>query len=131
MEDVIMKIDFKPEALAKIQPHLGDGKKLLLTFEDGVGPYSQHAMIHMQIQFSFNVVAADADVSDYQTWLDSNLGKVGIKDYSAEDLDENMVVRLNESSDSLVLSGDGGIIDINLGFIDFTDPNGIAKNPAR
>ena len=34
-----MQIHFDEGATEKIQPHLGDDKKLLLTFEDGVGPY--------------------------------------------------------------------------------------------
>lgn len=126
-----MQIKFDSAAMTKITPHLAADKKLLLTFEDGVGPYSQHAMIHMQVQFSLNVVAETANSTDYTVWLESNLGPVGIKDYSAEDLDDHMVVRLNERENALVLSGDGGIIDGNLGFIDFTRDDGVARNPAR
>ena len=67
-----MQIHFDEGATEKIQPHLGDDKKLLLTFEDGVGPYSQHAMIHMQVQFSLNVVKASDPATDYDTEIDSN-----------------------------------------------------------
>lgn len=42
-----MKIQFDSAAANKVQKHLDESKKLLLTFEDGVGAYSQHAMIHM------------------------------------------------------------------------------------
>jgi uncharacterized protein YqkB len=127
----MMQITFKEEAAARIQPLLQDGKKLLLTFEDGVGPYSQHAMMHMMVQFSLNIVAADADVHDYDVWLDSNLGPVGVKGYSQEDLDEHLVVKFNDRENAYVLSGDIGQIDSNMGFIDFTDPNGLKNNPAR
>ena len=90
-----MQIHFDEGAVNKIQPHLGSDKKLLLTFEDGVGPYSQHAMIHMQ------------------------------------DLNANMHVHFNSTLNTLVLSGDGGDIDTNMGFIDFTQANGVRNNPAR
>lgn len=106
-------------------------KKLLLTFEDGVGPYSQHAMIHMQVQFSLNVVKASDPATDYDTEIDSNLGPILIKGYSQEDLNAHMNVHFNKTLNTLVLSGDGGDIDTNMGFIDFTEANGVRNNPAR
>lgn len=116
-----MELTFDQAAIAKIQPHLGPDKKLLLTFEDGVGQYSQHAMIHMMIQFTLNVVAKDAPIEGYNQTVDSNLGPLLIKDYSAEDLDEHLSVHLNETLNTMQLSGDGGVIDSDMGFIDFTE----------
>ncbi|EPC69563.1 hypothetical protein Lpp126_18187, partial [Lacticaseibacillus paracasei subsp. paracasei Lpp126] len=92
-----MQIHFDEGATEKIQPHLGDDKKLLLTFEDGVGPYSQHAMIHMQVQFSLNVVKASDPATDYDTEIDSNLGPILIKGYSQEDLNAHMNVHFNKT----------------------------------
>ncbi|MFD1429108.1 iron-sulfur cluster biosynthesis family protein [Lacticaseibacillus mingshuiensis] len=126
-----MEIRFDEGSIKKLTPHLGADKKLLLTFEDGVGPYSQHAMIHMQTQFSFNVVPASEATPDYEQTVDSNLGPVLIKGYSQEDLDPHMVVHFHPTTDTMALNGDGGEIDGNLGFIDFTEPNGIRDNPAR
>lgn len=126
-----MKIKFDDAAIAKIQPMLGDDKKLLLTFEDGVGQYSQHAMIHMQVQFSINIVAKDAPTDEYDETIPSNLGDMLIKGYSKEDLDNNMVISFKKNMNTLQLHGDGGPIDDNMGLIDFTDPDGIRKNPAR
>ncbi|MFD1392551.1 iron-sulfur cluster biosynthesis family protein [Lacticaseibacillus jixianensis] len=116
-----MELTFDDAAKAKIQPHLGPDKKLLLTFEDGVGQYSQHAMIHMMIQFTLNVVAKDAKADGYNVTVDSNLGPLLIKDYSAEDLDEHLTVHLNETLNTMQLSGDGGVIDSDMGFLDFTE----------
>ena len=48
----MMKIQFDTAAASKVREHLDDSKRLLFTFEDGVGDYSQHAMIHMQVQLS-------------------------------------------------------------------------------
>ncbi|WP_155286927.1 iron-sulfur cluster biosynthesis family protein [Lacticaseibacillus zhaodongensis] len=126
-----MQLTFDEASINKIKPHLGDGKRLLLTFEDGVGPYSQHAMLHMMVQFTINVVAADADVHDYDYTIDSNLGPVGLKGYSQEDLDEHLNIRFNPRENALVLSGDIGVIDTNVGFIDFTQADGLKNNPAQ
>ncbi|WP_127849104.1 iron-sulfur cluster biosynthesis family protein [Lacticaseibacillus hulanensis] len=126
-----MEIRFDDAAAAKIKAHLSPDKKLLLTFEDGVGPYSQHAMIHMQVQFTLNVVPVSDNAPEYDGTIDSNLGPIGYKSYSEEDLDAHMAVHLNERMNQLTLSGDIGIIDSNLGFIDFTSKDGLKNNPAR
>ena len=42
-----------------------------------------------------------------------------------------MNVHFNKTLNTLVLSGDGGDIDTNMGFIDFTEANGVRNNPAR
>ncbi len=53
--------------------------------------------------------------------VDSNLGPILIKDYSAEDLDEHLTVHLNKTLNTMQLSGDGGVIDSDMGFLDFTE----------
>ncbi len=88
-------------------------------------------MIHMQVQFTINVVGKDMPITGYNMVIHSNIGDLLIKDYSAEDLEENMTIKLNTHLGTLQLSGDGGAIDDNVGFIDFTDKNGIKNNPAR
>lgn len=115
-----MKIMIDDKAKEKIQSHLDENKRVLLTFEDGVGPYSQHAMIHMQVQFSINIIANDMSMEGYDLEIETNLVPFYAKGYSKEDLEENMTLTLEPRLNSLVLSGDGGLIDENLGFIDFT-----------
>lgn len=116
-----MKITMDEKAKAKIQRHLTGTKKVLLTFEDGVGPYSQHAMIHMQVQFSINIIDQEMSMEGYDLEIETNLVPFYAKGYSKEDLEENMTLTMDPRLNSLILSGDGGVIDENLGFIDFTD----------
>ncbi|MGM0214743.1 iron-sulfur cluster biosynthesis family protein [Enterococcus sp. AZ109] len=116
-----MKITLDEGAKERIIQHLGDHKLVLLTFEDGVGPYSQHAMIHMQTQFSLNIISDTMPKEDYNDTISTNAGDFWIKGYSKEDLQENMRITLNPRLSSFTLSGDGGVIDDNLGFIDFTE----------
>ncbi|WP_165003446.1 MULTISPECIES: iron-sulfur cluster biosynthesis family protein [unclassified Enterococcus] len=118
-----MHIQFDEASAAKIRQHLVSGNKLLLTFEDGVGPYSQHAMIHMQVQFSINIIGPEMTTQGYDQKITSNIGDILVKGYSLEDLDEHMNIRLNTSHNTLSLSGDSGLIDNNLGFIDFAEAN--------
>ncbi|WP_076657705.1 iron-sulfur cluster biosynthesis family protein [Lactiplantibacillus plantarum] len=125
------KLTFDAAVVNKLASKVNNQKKLLLTFEDGVGAFSQHAMLHMQTQFTLNIVTINTPTEGYNTILDSNLGPVAVKDYSVEDLQLNMTLRLNTHQNTLQLTGEGGMIDDNVGFIDFTDPDGIKKNPSR
>lgn len=115
-----MEIILNEAAKEKLSAHLTQGEKILLTFEDGVGAYSQHAMIHMQVQFTINIIAADMAMAGYDTTIETNLVPFYIKGYSKEDLDEHMTLTLDTRLNSFVLSGDGGVIDDNVGLIDFT-----------
>ncbi len=124
-------LTFTDEIMHKLAPHLTAGNRLLLTFEDGVGTYSQHAAYHMQTQFTVNVVAQAAPTAGYDATLNSNLGPVLIKGYSQSDLQRQMTLKLNAHQNTWQLTGETGMIDDNVGFIDFTDPDGVKKNPAR
>lgn len=115
-----MKITLDEAAKEKISAHFGVDKLLLLTFEDGVGAYSQHAMIHMQTQFSINIISTDMEKAGYDEKIPSNIGDFWIKGYSKEDLQEEMHIKFNPRLSTFSLSGEGGMIDDNLGFIDFT-----------
>lgn len=115
-----MNITLSEEAKERIAQYLDEHKLVLLTFEDGVGPYSQHAMIHMQTQFSINIISDTMPKEDYDETIPTNLVDFWIKGYSKEDLQENMRITLNPRLSTFALTGDGGTIDDNLGFIDFT-----------
>ncbi|MDV0430443.1 iron-sulfur cluster biosynthesis family protein [Lactiplantibacillus sp. DA1] len=125
------QLTFDSAVVNKLSSKLDGQKRLLLTFEDGVGAFSQHAMLHMQTQFTLNIVTTTTPIDGYNTILDSNLGPVAVKDYSVADLQQTMTIRLNSHQNTLQLNGEGGMIDDNVGFIDFTDPDGIKKNPSR
>lgn len=115
-----MNITLDEAAKERLSAHLGADKILLLTFEDGVGPYSQHAMIHMQTQFSINVISNEMEKADYDEKIPSEIGDFWIKGYSKEDLQTEMRIKFNPRLSTFSLSGEGGMIDDNLGFIDFT-----------
>ncbi|GCF93229.1 hypothetical protein NRIC_11200 [Enterococcus florum] len=115
-----MYIQLDDRAKHQIEQHLDSHKIVLLTFEDGVGEYSQHAMIHMQTQFSINIIEEAMPKEGYDEKIKTNTVDFWIKGYSKEDLQEEMTLRWNERLSTYVLAGEGGIIDDNVSFIDFT-----------
>ncbi len=105
-----MEIRFDDASAAEIKQHLAPENKLILTFEDGIGPYFQHAMIHMQVQFTLGIIGLDMTES-YDQSIPSNLGEILVKGYSLADLDEHMNIRFDASRHILSLTGDSGLID--------------------
>ena len=83
-----MEIRFDDASAAEIKQHLAPENKLILTFEDGVGPYSQHAMIHMQVQFTLGIIGSDMSTESYDQSIPSNLEEILVKEYLLEVLDE-------------------------------------------
>ena len=114
-----LKLDQRTED--KIVEHFTKGDRLILTFEDGVGPYSQHAMIHMMVQFTVGIISADMPLYLYDKQLDSPLGPIYYKSESEDYLEENMSLKFKPATSSYVLSGDSGIIDENVNFINFKE----------
>ncbi|WP_054746071.1 iron-sulfur cluster biosynthesis family protein [Amylolactobacillus amylophilus] len=119
-----LQLDQKTED--RIVEHFQKGDRLILTFEDGVGPYSQHAMIHMMVQFTVGIISADMPLDLYDKQMDSPLGPIYYKSESEDYLEEKMSLKFKEATSSYVLSSDSGMIDESVNFINFKDKK-IAK----
>lgn len=114
-----LQLDQKTEG--RIVEHFQKGDRLILTFEDGVGPYSQHAMIHMMVQFTVGIISADMPLDLYDKQMDSPLGPIYYKSESEDYLEEKMSLKFKEATSSYVLSSDSGMIDESVNFINFKD----------
>ncbi|KRN29006.1 hypothetical protein IV38_GL001220 [Lactobacillus selangorensis] len=109
-----MKLTVTEAAQAKLQPYLNDQDKLLLNFDDGVGPFSKVGTCALNTSFDILVVD-DVATPDYNVAVSSNIGKdFWIKDYSKIYLDTNMKLDIKQSTNTLALSGDSGILDSNV-----------------
>ena len=101
-------------AAAKLKKYLDPEKKVLLSLDDGVGPFSNAATCSLEIAFNLLIVDADLETPDYQDEVDTDLGQFGVKDYSKEHLGDNLKLDLNERMNTLILSGPAGVIDGNV-----------------
>ncbi|KRL37898.1 iron-sulfur cluster biosynthesis family protein [Liquorilactobacillus uvarum] len=107
----------------KVLKKYTDNKKLhvLLSFDDGVGIYSKlQATCGLETNFDIVIVNDTADLTDYETEIDSSLGRFLVKDYSLEFLDDETYLGTDQFN-LLVLSGRyTGIIDNNVSLKDFS-----------
>ncbi|WP_071131166.1 iron-sulfur cluster biosynthesis family protein [Enterococcus timonensis] len=114
-----MKITLSPEAVAKLQPYLNDETALLLDLDDGVGKFSKFGICSLDISFRILVVDKTQDLKDYGTQLDSEVGPIGIKGYSADYIGESPSLTVNPRYQNLVLNSVSGLVDGNVGIVDF------------
>lgn len=68
-----MEIKFTEDALNKIKPKLDDHTVMLLSYADGVGPYSHHGLVALQIEFDFILITDKMDKKDYDGQYDQSL----------------------------------------------------------
>ena len=83
-----MKLTFTPQAQQRLQKYLQPDSKLILDFDDGVGPFSKLGNCSLDANFKLIIVSKDAKLPDFNAQLDSNLGPIWYKDYTASQLDE-------------------------------------------
>ncbi|AYF92200.1 iron-sulfur cluster biosynthesis family protein [Apilactobacillus bombintestini] len=111
-----MKLTITDAAKEKIQNKVQGNAKFFLSLDDGVGNFSDAGSC--AIDTSFDLIAVDPDLEDkdFNASMDSDLGKVYYKDYSESYLDQNL--KLDVKYNSLILSGDSGMIDGNVPVVD-------------
>jgi uncharacterized protein YqkB len=115
LEVRFMFLEFSPAATAKLTDKISTDTRLVLDFDDGVGPFSNSASCTMDK--AFNLVFCDVDqlTADYDRVIDSSLGPVYIKDYAANQLDPNMKLDVDKYL-RYSLSGESGVLDSNISF---------------
>lgn len=111
-------LTISPEAIAKIKPHLNEHTRLLLSYDDGVGPYSHHGLVALQVSFQLVLINDDQPYKDYDEVVETNFEPVYIKAYSGKFLSDQMKLKLQPKYQTLVLSDDSEEIDQNVEIVD-------------
>lgn len=112
------QLTFSPEAIDHVKPYLNDHSKLLLSYDDGVGPYSHHGLVALQISFQLVVINDDMPATDYNVEIDTNFLPVYVKDYSQEMLGQNLTITEQAKYHTLVLADENDRIDENVEVVD-------------
>ncbi|MBM7617181.1 uncharacterized protein YqkB [Weissella uvarum] len=115
-----MKLTFKDDAKQKIEQHMREDTKLVLDFDDGVGPFSDEATCTLDLAFHVVLARPDQLTHDFDDTIESNLGDVYVKKYSEAQMDENMTLSMDKYL-NLSLKGDGGTLDDHVILVDVQD----------
>jgi len=105
-----MKLIFSNSAKQELKEYL-DSKKILLDYDDGVGPFSQEGDFPNGQHFHLVFVDKDATLPDFDQTIDSNFGLVWVKGEALDQLDEQMEIRLNEQWHTFSLAGSNSVLD--------------------
>ncbi|MEJ6399818.1 iron-sulfur cluster biosynthesis family protein [Nicoliella lavandulae] len=116
-----MKMVITDAAKAKIDQVFNSNDKLLLSLDDGVGPFSDEGSCSVDTSFDLVVVNADLDTPDYDKAIDSNMGPVYYKGYSGQYIDDPGL-KLDVQFNQLTLKNDSGLIDSGVALLDRTTP---------
>lgn len=121
-----MQLTVTAAALTIIQPKLDDRTVTLLSYDDGVGPYSPHGLEALQIAFKLILITDHMPMDDYEPKIDPNIGPTFAKGYSDEFFGANLKIGFNSNYHLLTLSDDGEVIENNLRIEDFRDKSALA-----
>ena len=108
--DIIENHTWWSMAKEKLSAHFGLKQTIAVTFEDGVGPYSQHAMIHMQTQFFDQYCFSWDGEGSYDEKL-YNIGDFWIKRVFRGRFAGRNADQFNQDSAHLACLAEGGMID--------------------
>ncbi|GHP13501.1 hypothetical protein YK48G_09260 [Lentilactobacillus fungorum] len=113
-----MKLMITDNALTQLKKVFPNNRKFLLSFDDGVGPFSKVGVCSLDTSFDIIAVDPAAEVPDYDAKLSTNFGDWYYKGYSKMYLDDPM--KLDFVNQQMKLSGNSGILDGNIALKDFT-----------
>jgi uncharacterized protein YqkB len=114
-----MELFVTDSALTFMKPKLTNNPVILLSYDDGVGPYSPHGLVALQIAFKLVLISEDMPKKDYNVTVHSNIGDLYVKDYSQRFLGDHLTIKLNENYQVLSLTDDGEVIEDNLQIVDY------------
>mgnify|MGYP005798089599 FL=1 len=116
-----MQLTFFPQAQQRLQKYIKPTSKLILDFDDGVGPFSKLGNCSLDANFKLIIVSQSVNLPDFNAQLTSNLGPVWYKDYTASQLDEKMEVRFNQTYFTMPLVSEQRTMTDNLELLDLQE----------
>ena len=90
-----MYLTFTDDAKQRLSRYLGTSKKMLLDYDDGVGPFSALGNCSLDDNFKLIFVNQEQSFKDFDASFDSNLGKIYYKGYTKPQFADQMTVSFN------------------------------------
>lgn len=118
------KLTVTDEARARIKDHLQPGKKIVLDFDDGVGPFSALGDCSLDAHYRLIFVNQDADLPDFDEVVESNIGQIYIKSepYANVQIEPQMELRFDAHNFTLPLVSRKGMLTENVEVVDIDEP---------
>lgn len=115
-----MNVTFTDGALQRVNRYLSPDKKVLLDYDDGVGPFSSVGNCSLDSGYQLIFVDRDLAVPDYDLQISSNIGPILIKGESRPQFEDEMEVRFNRHLFTMPLVSRKGVLTDNLEVVDYS-----------
>ncbi|WP_242363617.1 iron-sulfur cluster biosynthesis family protein [Limosilactobacillus antri] len=115
-----MNVTFTDGALQRVNRYLSPDKKVLLDYDDGVGPFSAVGNCSLDSGYQLIFVDRDLAVPDYDLQISSNIGPILIKGESRPQFEDEMEVRFNRHLFTMPLVSRKGVLTDNLEVVDYS-----------
>lgn len=125
-----MKLTFTKDAQQRLARYLSPNKKMILDFDDGVGPFSAVGDCGLEASYKLVFVDAERELPDFDGKMMSNLGDVYFKGYTKPQFDEQMEVRFNSHYFTMPLVSPHGTLTENIELLDLGSAE-VANNYSR
>lgn len=118
-----MELTFTPAAQKRLAKYLDDGsqKRLILDFDDGVGPFSDIGDCSLGVNFKLILLDVDKELpKDFDAHFISNLGNVYYKSYTKSQYAEHMKLDFEANYFTMPLKSDFETLCDNVEVVDLT-----------
>ena len=110
-------------ALDRIKKYLSPDKKIVLDFDDGVGPFSAIGNCSLDANYRLIFVNKDVDTPDFDEKVSSNIGNIYIKReaYANVQFENQMELRFDPKHFTMPLVSPTKILTDNVEVVDISE----------
>lgn len=118
------KLTITDAALDRIKKYISPEKKVVLDFDDGVGPFSAIGNCNLDANYRLIFVNKDVDLPDFDEKVSSNIGDIYIKSeiYASAQFEDQMEIRFDPKHFTMPLVSPTKILTDNIEVVDITEP---------
>lgn len=115
-----MYLMFTDEAKHRLDRYLDTSKKILIDYDDGVGPFSANGNCSLDDNFKLIFVDQDLSLKDFDAHFDSNLGPIYYKGYTKPQFAEEMTISFNAHVFTMPLTTPQGVLTDDIEVVDLS-----------
>lgn len=116
-----MYLTFTDDAKERVSKYSAPNKKMILDYDDGVGPFSAIGDCGLEGGYKLIFVNKDREFPDFNAKIESNLGDIYYKDYTKPQFSDEMELRFNSRYFTMPLVSPFGTLTENVEILDLGD----------
>lgn len=115
-----MELTVTDAAKQRLAKYLQGDVKIVLDYDDGVGPFSDLGNCSLDANYKLVFVKPDADLPDFDAHFSSNIGEIYYKGYTAPQYDPQMRLEFESTFFTMPLKSSQGTLTDNIEVVDLT-----------